>query len=132
MASAADDFMVREAQSILDKSLQLVPHESGDLARSGEVSRTGGRLGVGVARQILQRTAGGQFTTGSIQVSYGRGLAEDYSVPVHETPSKHDPPSWRGKRVQFNSGGPQFLARPFRETVGTLWQRLAAHLRSKL
>jgi hypothetical protein len=132
LPTEAEDFLVREAQTILDKSLQLVPHESGDLARSGEVVRPGGRVGVGVVRGLLPRDERGRFARNGITVRYGVGLAESYAIPVHESPSKHDPPSWRGKQVQFNSGGPKFLERPFRESAGTIFTRLAAHLRSKL
>lgn len=133
LPDAADDFLLKEAQSILDRSLQLVPHDSGDLARSGEVKRTGGNVGAGVGRQLLARDEGGRFTKGSIEVAYGKsGPAAEYCLSVHETPSIHDPPTWKGKIVQFKSGSSKFLEKPFRESVSGVWSRLAAHLKGKL
>lgn len=131
--SATDEFLLREAQAVLDESLQLVPHDTGDLARSGEVKRSGGRVGVGVERGLLGRSALGQFTGEGYTVAYGKdGDASAYAHVVHETPSKHDPPTWQGKRVQFNTGSSKYLERPFRQRIGTVFTRLAAHLRGRL
>ena len=134
LPNEADEFFVAEAQAILDKALQIVPHDTGELARSGEVKRTGGNIGAGVGRQLFDRTASGQFTGRSVEVAFGKsGPSQIYSRVVHDTPSELDPPSWQGKTVQFQNGGrPQFLAIPFRERAGNLTQRLASHLRSKL
>jgi hypothetical protein len=131
---ATDSFLHREAESILAESQQLVPRDVGDLARSGRVEKPGGRVSVGVGRGLLPRGEGGRFTAGGWQVVYGRdgSDAEDYSLVVHEYSSKHDPPTWHGKRVQFQTGGPKYLERPYRKAVSTLWARLAAHLRGAL
>jgi len=131
--SATDEFLLREAQAVLDESLQLVPHDTGDLARSGEVKRAGGRVGVGVERGLLGRDVRGQFSGEGYTVAYGKdGDASAYALAVHATPSKHDPPTWRGKRVQFKSGQPRFLETPFRRRIGDVFARLAAHLRGHL
>lgn len=133
LPAAADEFLLRDAQATFDESLQLVPHEDGDLASSGEVKRSGGRLNAGVERGFLGRGAGGRFDGTGYTVAYGKdGDASAYALAVHETPSKHDPPTWQGKRVQFNTGGPKFLERPYRQRVGTLFARMAAHLRGHL
>jgi hypothetical protein len=132
LSDETEDFLVREAQAVLDEALRRVPHESGDLARSGEVIKPGGRVGVGVTRGFLPRDTGGRFTKNGITVRFGNSFAADYALAVHETASEHDPPSWRGKKVQFKTGSAKFLERPFRERVGTVWARLEAHLRSKL
>jgi hypothetical protein len=130
---AAEDFLLKEGHAILNHSLQLVPHESGDLASSGEVKRTGGNITGGVGRQLFNRTAGGQFGKGSVEVAYGKsGPASNYAHVVHNTPSPSDPPTWQGKTVQFKSGQPRFLEIPFRESVSTLYYRLGIHLLTKL
>lgn len=128
----ANAFLAAEAKAVYDKSQQYVPRDVGDLARSGQISSTGGAVSKGVGRSIQPRDVGGRFTRGGITVSYGRGLAEDYAVTVHEYSSKHDPPTWQGKPVHFKTGGPKFLERAFRERIGNLWSRLAANLRGKL
>lgn len=130
--SAADEFLLREAQAVLDESLQLVPHDTGDLARSGEVKRSGGRVGVGVERGFLGRDVRGRFSGEGYTVKYGGTPNSPHAAAVHETPSKHDPPTWQGKRVQFNTGSSKYLERPYRQRVGTLFARLAAHLRGRL
>lgn len=128
----ANSFLAQEAKAIYDKSQQYVPRDVGDLARSGQISSTGGAVSKGVGRSIQPRNASGQFARGGITVSYGRGLAEDYALTVHEYSSKHDPPTWQGKAVHFTTGGPQYLSRAFKERIGNLWSRLAASLRGKL
>lgn len=132
LPAETEQFLEREAQTIYDKSQQIVPRDSNELADSGEIVKPGGRLGVGVVRGLLPRDASGRFTRGGITVRYGQKYATDYAAVVHEYSSKMDPPTWRGKLVQFKTGGPRYLSRPFNESVGTIWQRLAAHLRGKL
>lgn len=130
--AATDEFLKDEAERIFEGSQELVPRDEEELADSGQVVRPGGRVSQGVRRGILPRGEGGQFAKGGWVVTYGDGGAEDHAIPVHETPSKHDPPSWRGKTVKFTTGQPQFLAVPFKQAVSSLWGRLAAHLRSRL
>jgi hypothetical protein len=125
--------LLQEAQTILSDSQQLVPRDVGDLARSGEVKRSGGRVSAGVERGLLGRTATGQFTGAGYTVAYGKdGDASAYALAVHETPSKHDPPTWQGKRVQFKTGQSKYLELPYRQHAGTVFPRMAAHLRGKL
>lgn len=132
LGDGANEFHAREAQAIYDKSQIYVPRDEEDLARSGQITSTGGAVTKGVGRNIQPRNALGQFGRGGLTVSYGRGLAEDYAVVVHEHPSKHDPPTWQGKKVQFTTGGPKYLERAYRERTGNLFSRMAAFLRTKL
>lgn len=133
LPGAADDFLWKEGEAILARSQQLVPRDTDDLANSGEVKRTGGNVSAGVGRQLLARDEGGRFAKGSVEVAYGKsGPAADYALTVHEHPSMHDPPSWRGKTVHFTTGGPKFLELAYRESVSGVWGRLAAHLRGQL
>ncbi len=62
-------------------------------------------------------------------LSFG-GDAMDYALAVHETPSKHDPPSWKkawesGGKVHFKHGGPKYLERPVKEAQAGMAERLA-------
>lgn len=129
---ATDTFLRDEADRILDGSQQLVPRDTNELADSGRVQRSGGRVGRGVRRGLLPRNEKGQYGKGGWVVTYGDGGAEDYAHVLHEYSSKHDPPSWHGKTVKFTTGQPKFLEQAYRQAVGSLWGRLAAHLRSGL
>lgn len=55
----------------------------------------------------------------------------DYAIAVHEHPSEHDPPSWKGVAVQWNVGGPQFLARAIHEAQPTLLSDIASDMRAE-
>ena len=70
----------------------------------------------------------------SVTLSFG-GAANAYAVAVHETPSEHDPPSWKtmyhdGGTIQWTSAGtgPKFLEGPINEAMPTMNARLAARL----
>lgn len=65
----------------------------------------------------------------SISMGYG-GAAEAYAVSVHETPSKHDPPSWRGVDVQFHPAGrgPKYLERPMMDAIPGMAVRIATRM----
>lgn len=56
---------------------------------------------------------------------YGRDKAKDYTLSTHETPSKHDPPSWKGVAVEFRHGQAKYLERPLRDAVKGMAERLA-------
>lgn len=66
----------------------------------------------------------------SVELAYG-GAAADYALAVHETPSEHDPESWKGKDVQFHpqGHGSKYLERPLMEKVPTLATDIARDLR---
>lgn len=51
-----------------------------------------------------------------------------YAVAVHETPSKHDPPSWKNKSVNFKQGGAKYLELPFKKSLATLTSKLKSKL----
>lgn len=54
----------------------------------------------------------------SVTMGYG-GAAKAYALTVHETPSEHDPRTWKGKEIQFGPGdrGPKYLERPLMAAV---------------
>lgn len=53
-----------------------------------------------------------------------------HAVAAHETPSKHDPPSWRkAGRVNFRVGGPKYLERPMRARIPGMSKRIGANLK---
>ena len=59
---------------------------------------------------------------GKTEVTLGYGTV--YAVAVHETPSKHDPPSWVGKTITFNVGGPKFLENAMKKAAKGFGGRL--------
>jgi hypothetical protein len=59
------------------------------------------------------------------------GASAPYALAVHENPSAHDPPTWKGKTITFGppGRGPKFLEKPLRKIKGDLAQRLANRLK---
>ena len=84
---------------IKNQSVELVPVKHRTLANAAFVNDPEGE-GLGAA----------------VTIGYG-GAASAYAIAVHETPSKYDPPSWKGKGGNLNwskpGTGPKFLERPF-------------------
>lgn len=68
-------------------------------------------------------------TTFTITLWYGKGAAKAYAVPAHETPSAHDPPSWKGKTVSFKHGGSKYLERPLLDALYGMSERIADRTR---
>lgn len=103
----------REAEIIMtDSKDNFVPVDQGVLRASGYVRTPSARAG-------------------NIQVAMGYGgAAKAYALAVHEHPSKHSPPSWKGKTVNFKPSGrgPKYLERPLKNAAGDLANRLAARL----
>lgn len=69
-------------------------------------------------------------TTVSVMLSYG-GAAQAYALAIHEHPSKHSPPSWKGVTVRFHPAGrgPKYLERPLMNAQRTLLRDLAQDLK---
>lgn len=67
-----------------------------------------------------------------VSMGYG-GAAEAYALSVHETPSQHDPPSWRGTTVRFSPAGrgPKYLEKPLKAAIPNMAERLAKRLEQK-
>lgn len=81
---------------------RFVPKDLGALANSGFVEEP--------------RQRGNTVT---VEMGYG-GTAVPYALAVHEHPSRHSPPSWRGKRadeINWNvaGSGPKYLEKPAEE-----------------
>lgn len=102
-----------EAELIMAKSKQdYVPVDLGTLRSSGFVNDP-----VRKGKEV------------SVEIGYG-GAASAYALSVHEQPSQYDPPSWRGKTIEFNPSGrgSKFLERPFMEALPGLAERVAKRL----
>lgn len=103
----------REGERIMTESKEHhVPVDLGDLRNSGHVQKP--------------RREGHTIV---IDLAYG-GEAAAYALAVHETPSKHDPPSWVGKRVRFSPAGhgAKYLERPLMAAVPGMAKRIAEDL----
>jgi hypothetical protein len=99
-----------EAETVMATSKRdFVPRKEGTLRASGFVSD--------VTHSGLDA---------EVTLAYG-GAASAYAIAVHETPSEHDPPSWRGKSVTFNPAGhgAKYLERPLMDAVGGMADRIA-------
>lgn len=57
--------------------------------------------------------------------------AAPYALTVHEHPSRHDPPSWRGVQVTFSPSGrgPKYLEIPLMERTRGMRERIARRLK---
>lgn len=130
LASAAPGRTARalriEAEEIMTRSKQeYVPVDLNALRSSGHVKpveRRGKEL--------------------SVTLAFG-GPAAPYALSVHEHPSRHSPPSWRGKRpeqilsvrqrrpwvLSIGGGrGPKYLDRPMRRAIPGMGDRIAREL----
>lgn len=114
MKSNISNIVSAQAEQIRIKAYELCPYDANGngphLRDSIRVERAGVQQG---------RDTGGRFTSGTdVEARVVAGGPEfPYTAAVHEHPSLHDPPSWRGVDVHFTAGGPKFLERPFKEAV---------------
>lgn len=78
-------------------------------------------------------------TNYSVTLYYG-GPSAPYALAVHEHPSEHSPPSWRGKGVEdilavrtripwsLDGRGPKYLERPLLQAMDGMAERLGARI----
>lgn len=103
-----------EAELVLaDSKRNYVPIDLGTLRNSGYVAppeREGTKI--------------------SVRFGFG-GAAAAYAIAVHETPSKYDPPSWKGKTIQFRrkGRGPKYLEKPLKEALKGMAERIADRIK---
>ncbi len=104
--------LFRRANAILADSKQnYVPVDLGPLRASGTVEEP---------RGLGEKT--------SVSIVFG-GPATPYALAVHETPSSHDPVSWKAAgKVNFVSGGSKYLEKPLLAASSTLLRDLAEDL----
>ena len=104
---------VVESDILTPAKERLVPVDFGPLRSSGTV---------------LEPVVKGD--TISVTVAFG-GPAAPYALAVHEHPSEHSPPSWKGKDIVFSpaSAGPKFLEKAVKETERTVARRVADEVR---
>lgn len=112
-----------EAEQIMTKSKRAyVPVDLGVLKSSGHVEKAE-RKGKDV----------------SVAMNYG-GAAAPYALAIHEHPSPHSPPSWKGKgaedlrsvrtgeqwsTAQEGGRGPKYLERPMNQATAGMAKRIA-------
>lgn len=67
-----------------------------------------------------------------VVIGYG-GAAAAYAAAIHETPSEHDPPSWKGVTVDFKvkGTGRKYLERPLIEAMPGMSDRIAERIKPK-
>lgn len=116
-----DKALEREAKRVLaDAKNNLVPYDTGDLAKSGKVAfeRRGSGHYAGVAFGTTPETA-------------GRAIATH-----EEPPSEHHPPSWRaklsrGESIQWTTPGTghKYLAKAIARNADTMVDRVARRIR---
>lgn len=109
-----------EAELVMtDSKRNYVPIDLGTLRNSGYVAKPE-RFGSNI----------------TIKFGFG-GAASAYAIAVHETPSKYDPPSWKGITVEFGQrkgkGGGQrgakYLERPLKEALKGMAGRIADRIK---
>lgn len=101
-----------EAQLIIDDAkTNYVPIEHGDLAASGRVVDSDNDNDL------------------SVQLTFGDGVSEPYALAIHEHPSPHDPPTWKGTTVNFKHGGPKYLYTPMLKAAAGLAERVARRIK---
>lgn len=109
------DGVVAEGEDILYRSQhEFVPIDEGDLFNSGQIT-------------VVEE--GQDIDKLEVVLSYGDEKTGAYALTVHETPSGYDPPTWKGKEVQFETGGPQYLSRPLLEAENGMIERIASHVK---
>ena len=102
-----------EGNLIMTESKQrFVPVDDGPLRASGKVLPP---EGIGVKTEVV--------------MTFG-DAASAYALAVHEHPSTHSPPSWKGKKINWTQTGtgPKYLEKPMNDAVKGMPQRLARQL----
>jgi hypothetical protein len=104
------------AEETMDASQPLVPVDFGVLKNSKFVEQP--------------KQNGGDI---SVTLGYG-GEAAKYAEAVHEHPSSHDPKSWNGVTVNWQTPGtgPKFLERPVVALQRDFAARVAATVKARL
>lgn len=103
-----------KAELIMTDSKQnYVPRDKGILINTGQVQ--------------LNDTEG---ETVSVTLSYG-GPSAPYALAIHENPSPHDPPSWKGVKVNFHPAGhgAKYLSKPIQNASQDLLLWFAQRLK---
>ena len=109
-ATAKKRALLAEAHAIRRKSLKYVPIDFGILKGSA------------IVEPIEEHSDGSVSTT----IGYG-GDAGAYALAVHEHPSGHSPPSWKGVEVKFSGAperGPKYLERAMNEAMDGMTERI--------
>lgn len=119
MPGRVEAALYREAQLIMTEAKRRCP-----VAKDGGILRASGQ--VHEPERVGRRIR--------VLMSFG-GAADAYAIAVHETPSEHDPDSW--KAMYEHSGeihwtsegtGPKFLEGPIKEAQPTINERVARRL----
>lgn len=120
---SANEQAAQTAQNVANLAIEYCPEAEGKLASTIEVVQSESGLKQG-------RDEAGRFSSEAI-ITYtvkAGGPDTPHVLAVHENPSKHDPPTWKGKNVNFRKGGSHFLARAFRDSEGDFKTRIGKKL----
>ncbi len=126
-----DEFQkfLRDTPGIVRRDVEAGLFQEGENIMGVSKTRTPVAPGGGTLRSSghvkLPKTKRG---TTDVTLAYGTV----YALPVHETPSKHDPPSWVGKTVKFNVGGPKFLESAMKEAARGFGARMKRRVLDRL
>ena len=139
---------VRELQRNLDRVARNAPRVAGNAleieadlimtdskenyAPVGRPRSAGGRGGSAGTLRASGHVNPVEIKGGNISVTMGYGgAAAPYAEAIHEHPSGASPPSWRGKTLNFYSGGDRrkYLEKPLMAARSGLGLRLARRIR---
>lgn len=116
LETSIDQSLRLEAELVMtDSKTNYVPVDLGVLRSSGYV-------------EDVEKTG----ETSSITFGFG-GAAKAYAIAIHETPSQYDPPTWKGKTVEFHPAGRgrKYLETPLRKAVDGMDERIANRIKLK-
>lgn len=109
------DGLIAEGEEILYRSQhEFVPIDEGDLFNSAQMT-------------VVEE--GQDIDKLEVVLSYGDEKTGAYALAVHESPSGYDPPTWKGKEVQFDTGGPKYLEKPLLEAADGMIERIASKVK---
>lgn len=107
--------MVAEGEAIMKRSNgEFAPRDEGDLIEESGIT-------------LIEE--GQDIDKLEVVLHYGGPRSADYVLPTHEHPGGYDPPTWKGKEVQFTTGGPQYLSKPLFEAENGMIERIAGHIK---
>lgn len=100
------------AEETMTDAKRRTPVETGTLKRSGKVHKHA------TPRRLVA------------ELSFGT----EYAIAVHEHPSKHSPPTWKGKVINWSQSGtgPKFLENAIKFTALWFEERIANDIRMAL
>lgn len=107
--------LIEEAEVIMKRSNdEFAPKDTGNLIAESGVS-------------VVE--SGQSLDDLQVVLHYGGPRSDPYVLSTHETPSEHDPATWKGKEVQFQRGGPKYLEIPLLEAENGMAERVGSKVK---